>query len=67
MSFQGMGDLSSDGVLILRSEAKRCSTPPLSLIGMMSRSRLFLSGSVSTGARLRFSGRFHLHANRLEL
>jgi hypothetical protein len=61
-----MGDLSSDGVLFLRTGAKRCSTPPLSLIGMMSRSRLFLSGSVSTGARLRFSGRFHLHANRLE-
>src|SRR4051794_16316405 len=28
MSFQGMGDLSSDEVLFLRSGAKRCSTPP---------------------------------------
>ena len=53
--------------LFLRSKEKRCSTPPLSLIDMMSRSCLILSGSVSTGARLRFSGRFHLDANRLEL
>jgi hypothetical protein len=47
-------------VLAQRPEAKRCSTSPLPLIGMMSRSRLFLGGLRSRRARLRFNGRFHL-------
>jgi len=47
-------------VLFHKPEAKWCSTSPLPLIGMMSRSHLFLSGLVSTRARLRFGGRFYL-------
>ena len=47
-------------VLAHRPEAKRCSASPLPLIGMMSRSRLFLGGLRSRRARLRFNGRFHL-------
>jgi hypothetical protein len=33
----------------------------------MSSSRLFLGGVLSSIARFRFTSRFHLHANRLEL
>jgi hypothetical protein len=40
---------------------------PHPLTVSMSRSRLFLGGLVSTRARLRFTSRFHLHANRLQL
>src|SRR5580704_1272246 len=47
-------------VLFHKPEAKWCSTSPLPLIGMMSRSHLFLSGLVSTRARLRIGGRFYL-------
>ncbi len=34
---------------------KRCPASPLPLIGVMSRSRLFLGGSLSSVARLRFA------------
>jgi len=61
MSFQGMSDLSSgvdsrwgsEADHLLRSRAHTVS---------MSRSRLFLGGSVSTGARLRFTGRPYVHS-----
>ncbi len=47
-------------ILPRRPEAKWLSASPLPLIGMMSRSRLFLGGLRSRRARLRFNGRLHL-------
>jgi hypothetical protein len=44
-------------VLDRRPGEKQCPASPLPLIGVMSRSRLFLGGSLSSVARLRFAGR----------
>jgi hypothetical protein len=54
MSFQGMGDLSSDGALQSNPGSRMDSAPRL--IGMMSLSRLFLGRLRSRRARLRFTG-----------
>ena len=62
-----MSDLSSGGRVKPGRERIRPLFRSRPLTVSMSRSQLFLSGLLSSRARLRFTSRSHLHPNRLEM
>ena len=67
MSFLRHGDLSSGGDLNADRERTSLLIRPRPLTVSMSRSRLFLGRLHSCIACFRFTSRFHLHSERLEL